>query len=81
VDENRRGRVARCWDRPHLFEVASELGNDLELITGGKRCCQKFAWNSQHFFVDKLGHGRLQVLLESRTHAEENEGKGIGPTS
>jgi len=26
VVENCRGRVANCWDRPQLFEVASEMG-------------------------------------------------------
>jgi len=80
VDENLRGCMARRWDRPQLLEVASELGNDLRWITGGRRCCQKFAWNPQSFSVDELGYGRLQVLLKSRTHAEEDEGKGIGPT-
>jgi len=80
VDENCRGRVARCWDRPQLFEVASELGNDFELMPGDRRCCQKFTWNSQCFPVDELGQGRLQALLKSRTHAEEDEGKGVGPS-
>ena len=80
MDENCRGRVARCWDRPQLYEVASELGNDFELIPGGRRCYQKFAWNPQCFAVDELGHGRLQVLLKSSTHAEEDEGNGVGPS-
>lgn len=79
VEENHRGRVAHCWERPQLVEVASELVNDLELITGGCQCCQKFAWIPQRFSVDELGHGRLQIFLKSRTHAEENEAKVIGP--
>ena len=41
---------------------------------------QKFAWNPQWFSVDELGHGRLQVLFEGRTNAEEDEGDGFGPT-
>ena len=80
VDENSRGRMARCWDRPQFFEVASELGNDFELIPGGRRCCQKFAWNPLCFPLNELGHGRLQVLLKSCLHAKEDEGKGVGPS-
>jgi len=30
--------------------------------------------------VNELGIGDLQVLLKCRMHAEEDEGKGIGPT-
>ena len=76
VDENRQGRVARCWDWPQFFEVASELGKDLKLITGGRLCCQKFAWNPQRFSVDEFGHGRLQVLLKSRTICRGGRGEG-----
>jgi len=80
VDENWRGRMARCWDWPQLFEVASELGNEFELIPGSRHSCQKFAWNPQCFPVDELGHGRLQVLLKTCSHVEEDKGKGIGPS-
>jgi hypothetical protein len=35
VDENSRGGVARCRDRPQLLEVASELGDEFRWVTGG----------------------------------------------
>jgi len=72
--------MARCSDRPQLLEVVSELGNDFELIPGGRRCCQNFAWNPQCLPVYELSHGRLQVLLKSCSYAEEDEGKGVGPS-
>ena len=78
VDENCLGCMARCWDRPQLFEVASELGYDFELIPGGRRGCQNFAWNPQCFPVEELGHGRLQVLLKSYSHADEDDRKDVG---
>ena len=80
VNENSRGFVARCRDRPQFFEVASELGNDLQWISRGRRCCQKFDWNPQRFYVNELGHGRLQVLFKGCTYAEEDEGESVGPT-
>ena len=70
--------MARYWDRPQLFEVESKLGYDFELIPGDRRGCQKFYWNQQCFPVDQLGHGRLQVLLKSYSHAEEDNRKGVG---
>jgi hypothetical protein len=63
-----------------LLEVTSKLVNELRCISGGGRCCQKFAWDAQRFSIDKLGHGRLQVLFEGRSHAEEDKGEGFGPT-
>ena len=80
VDARSRGRVARRRDRPQLLEVAAGLCYELRWISGGGRCCKKFAWNTQWFSVDQLGHGRLQVLLKGSTHAEEHEGEGFGPT-
>jgi hypothetical protein len=63
-----------------LLEVAAELRNELRCISSGGRCCQKLAWNAQWFSVDKLVHGRLQVLFKGRAHAEEDEGKRFVPT-
>ena len=63
-----------------MFEVTSEFGNDLKLVRGSRRCCQKITWNSQRFPLDELGHGCLEVHLKSRSHSEEDGGKGVGPT-
>ena len=73
------GVTCRC-DWPQLLEVASELCNEFRWISGGGRCCQMFAWNTQWFAVDEHRHGRLRDFFTSRSHSEENEGKGFSPT-
>ena len=80
MDKDSRGRVTHRRNRPQLLEVVVELDNELQWISGGGRFCHKFAWNTQWFSVDELGHGRLQVQFKGRTHAEEDEGEGVGPT-